>query len=57
MRGQRLFPVNTHPYSFSSWSCVRIKRSDWWRLKRLVSIGRVSLRNLRFGFEGSAYAS
>lgn len=57
MRGQRLFLVNTRPYFLISWSCVRIKRSDWWRLKRLVSIGRVSLRNLRLRFEASAYAS
>jgi hypothetical protein len=57
MRGQHLFPVNNHSYPFNSWGCVRIKRSDWWRLKRLVSIVGVSLRNLRSGFEAAAYAS
>ena len=43
MRGQRLFQVNIHPYPLNSWSIIRIKRSDWWRLKRLGSASVASV--------------
>lgn len=43
MRGRRLFQVNIHPIPSNSWDCIRIKRSDWWRLKRLVSVSVASV--------------
>jgi len=45
MRGQRLASVNPQPPFLHLQCSLRIKRSDWWRLKRFVS---ASLRQSRF---------